>query len=102
SNEIFAFSLRQLIVERIPELWRLSVVEFTPIGILLALAGGAAVIGNRITIGVLLIVGAGGILFLTLNVGATDAEGFLIPAFGLTWIVIGIGLGWLARLAGTV
>jgi hypothetical protein len=102
SNEIFAFSLRQLIVERIPELWQLSVVEFTPIGILLALTGVAAVIVNRITIGVLLIVGAGGILFLTLNVGATDAEGFLIPAFGLTWIVIGIGLGWLSRLAGTV
>ena len=101
SNEIFAFSLRQLIVERLPELWHLSVVEFTPIGILLALTGIAAVIVNRITIGVLLLVGAGGILFLTLNVGATDAEGFLIPAFGLTWIVIGIGLASLSRLAGT-
>jgi transmembrane protein TMEM260 (protein O-mannosyltransferase) len=102
SNEIFAFSIRQLLVERIPELWHLSVVEFTPIGILLALVGFAAIIVNRITIGVLLIVGAGGILFLTLNVGATDAEGFLIPAFGLTWIVIGIGLGWLSQWASTV
>jgi transmembrane protein TMEM260 (protein O-mannosyltransferase) len=102
SNEIFAFSIRQLIVERIPELWHLAVGEFTPIGILVALTGIAALIVNRITIGVLLIVGAAGILFLTLNVGATDAEGFLIPAFVLIWIVAGIGLGWLSRLGGAV
>ncbi len=98
SNEIFAFSIRQLIVERIPELWHLAVDEFTAIGIVVALTGIAAVIVSRVAIGVLLIVGAGGILFLTLNVGATDAEGFLIPAFVLIWIVAGIGLGWLSRL----
>ena len=102
SNEIFAFSIHQLFVERIPELWHLSVVEFTPIGVVLAMAGIVAMALNRITIGVLLILGAGGILFLTLNVGATDAEGFLIPAFLLIWIMIGIGLEWLSRVAGKV
>jgi transmembrane protein TMEM260 (protein O-mannosyltransferase) len=102
SDEIFAFSIRQLVVERIPELWHLAVVELTPIGVLAALTGIAAVIVERITLGVLLLVGAAGILFLTLNVGATDAEGFLIPAFVLIWIVVGLGLGWLSRRANTV
>src|SRR6185295_5412720 len=58
SDQIFAFSLRQLMVERVPELWHLSVIEFTPVGILLGLAGLAAVIVNRITAGTFLIVGA--------------------------------------------
>ena len=99
SDQIFAFSIRQLLAERVPELWHLSVLEFNPLGIVLAFAGMAAVIVWRNTIGVLLIIGAGGILFLTLNVGATDAEGFLIPAFVLTWILVGIGFGWLSGLA---
>lgn len=97
SDQIFAFPVRQLIVERMPELWHLAVREFTVFGIVLVFAGIAAAIARRITAGVLLIVGAGGILFLTLNVGATDVDGFLIPAFVLTWIVAGLGLGWLCR-----
>jgi hypothetical protein len=102
SDEIFAFSLRQLIVERVPELWHLSVLELNPLGIVLAFVGLAAVIARRTTIGVLLTLGAGGILFLTLNVGATDVAGFLIPAFVLTWIVVGIGLGWLSDPAAAM
>jgi hypothetical protein len=42
SDEIFAFSLRQLIVERVPELWHLSVLELNPLGIVLAFVGLAA------------------------------------------------------------
>ncbi|HEU4938686.1 MAG TPA: DUF2723 domain-containing protein [Vicinamibacterales bacterium] len=102
SDQIFAFPVRQLIIERVPELWHLAVREFTVFGVVLVFAGIAAVIARRIIVGVLLIVGAGGILFLTLNVGATDVDGFLIPAFVLTWIVAGIGLGWLSRHAATL
>jgi hypothetical protein len=97
SDQIFAFSLRQLLTERVPELWHLAVAEFNPFGVALVLAGAAAAIVRRTTIGLLLMVGAGGILFLTLNVGATDAEGFLIPAFILMWVLVGLGLGSLAR-----
>ena len=39
SDEIFAFSLRQLIVERVPELWHLSVLELNPLGIVLVVRG---------------------------------------------------------------
>ena len=102
SDQIFSFPVRQLIVERVPELWHLAVREFTLFGIVLVFAGIAAVIARRITSGVLLIIGAGGILFLTLNIGATDVDGFLIPAFVLTWIVAGVGLGWLSRHADAV
>jgi transmembrane protein TMEM260 (protein O-mannosyltransferase) len=102
SDQIFAFSLRQLIVERVPELWHLSVAELNPFGVALALTGLVALVLERIRIGVLLVLGAGGILFLTLNIGATDVEGFLIPAFVLTWIIVGTGLGRLARLANGV
>ncbi len=100
SDQIFAFSTRQVVVERVPELWHLSVEEFNALGIVLAFAGFAALIVRRSHTGVLLILGAGGILFLTLNVGATDVEGFLIPAFVLTWIIVGIGSGWLAERLG--
>jgi hypothetical protein len=102
SNQIFAFSPRQLIVERVPELWHLSAAELSPLGLVLVVAGIVALVVRRIRLGVLLVLGAGGILFLTLNVGATDAEGFLIPAFVLTWIIIGTGLGWLAGKADAV
>jgi hypothetical protein len=102
SDQIFAFSTRQVVVERVPELWHLSVVEFNRLGIVLAFAGLAALIVRRSRTGVLLIVGAGGILFLTLNVGATDVEGFLIPAFVLTWIIVGIGSGWLSDRVGAL
>ena len=102
SDQIFAFSPRQLIVERVPELWHLSVLELNPVGIFLAFVGLAAVIARRTTLGVLPTVGAAGILFLTLNVGATDVGGFLIPAFVLTWIVVGIGLAWLSDRAAAI
>jgi hypothetical protein len=102
SDEIFAFSLRQLIVERVPELWHLCVREFHPLGIVLAFAGLAALIVRRTATGVLLVLGAAGIVFLTLNVGATDESGFLIPAFVLIWMIAGIGLAWLSRQAAAV
>ena len=103
SDQIFAFPVHQLIAERVPELWQLAVREFNVFGMVLVFAGVAAAIAHRIRVGALLIIGAGGILFLTLNVGATDVDGFLIPAFVLTWIVAGIGLGWLSsRGAATV
>ena len=43
------------LVERVPELWHLSVLELNPLGIVLAFVGIAAVIVRRNTIGVLLI-----------------------------------------------
>jgi hypothetical protein len=101
SDQIFAFSPRQLVVDRVPELWHLSIAELNPFTVALVLAGLAALVVWRIRLGMLLVLGAGGILFLTLNVGATDAEGFLIPAFVMIWIVAGVGLGWLTRLANT-
>ena len=97
SDQIFAFSIRQLIVERVPELSHLCVLELNPLGVVLALVGLVALVLRRTTAAILLIAGAGGILFLTLNVGATDVDGFLIPSFVLLWVVAGIGLGWLAQ-----
>lgn len=102
SDQIFAFSLHQLVIDRIPELWHLSFSELNPLAAALVLVGLIALVVLRIRLAVLLVLGAGGILFLTLNVGATDAEGFLIPAFVLIWIVVGVGLGWLTRLANAV
>ena len=102
SDQIFAFSPHQLIVERAPELWHLSVAELNPFGVVLVGAGLIALVVRRIRLGIFLVLGAAAIMFLTLNVGATDVEGFLIPAFLLIWIIIGIGLRWLAGLANSV
>ena len=56
---------------------------------------------RRLAIGVLLSVGAAGVLFLTLNVNA-DVEGFLVPAFVLVWIIAGIGLEEVWRAGGVM
>ncbi len=93
SDQIFEFSPHELIVARVPQLWHLCVAELNPLGVLLLFIGMGALIIRQRAVGVLLVLGAGGILFLTLNVGATDVEGFLVPAFVFIWIVAGIGLG---------
>jgi hypothetical protein len=91
SYQMFAFSPYQLLVERVPQWWHLSVVELGALGTLLWAVGLVVLAARRIPIGVLLVLGAAGITFLTLNVDA-DVEGFLVPAFVLTWIVVGLGL----------
>lgn len=98
SYQVFAFSPYQLLVQRIPKLWHVCVAEFNVLGILLLFAGLIALIRRRAAIGALLVLGAAGILFLTLNVDA-DVEGFLVPAFVLMWVIVGIGLDSVWRLA---
>lgn len=91
SYQVFAFSPYQLLVERVPALWRACVGEFNPFGMVLLFLGLGVLVARRAAAGVLLVLGAAGILFLTLNVDA-DVEGFLVPAFVLLWVVAGIGL----------
>jgi hypothetical protein len=97
SYQVFAFSPSELIVDRVPVLWRFCLSEFNALGIFLVLAGTAALIVRRERVGVLLVLGAGGILFLTLNVNA-DVDGFLVPAFVIMWMIAGIGLEALWRV----
>ena len=80
-----------LLVDRIPRLWHVCVSEFNVLGILLLFVGLIAFIRDRAGVAVLIVFGAGGILFLTLNVDA-DVEGFLVPAFVLMWAIVGVGL----------
>jgi hypothetical protein len=98
SYQVFAFSPYELLVERVPYLWQVCLTELNPLGMLLVCAGLGALIVRRAGEGVLLVLGAAGIVFLTLNVDA-DVEGFLVPAFVLLWVVAGVGLDVLWRLA---
>jgi len=95
--QIFAFTPREVILDRIPILWHTCVAEFNPLGILFVLGGIAATVVRRLPEGVLLALGASGILFLTLNVAA-DVEGFLVPAFVMLWILSAIGFEALWRM----
>jgi hypothetical protein len=82
SDQVFAFSVHQLIVERLPELWRITTTEMGVFGTALVFVGLIAAWRRRVALGALLAVGAAGVLFLTVNVNA-DVEGFLVPAFVL-------------------
>ena len=97
--QVFAFSPGQLILERVPILWHVCVGEFNPLGVILVLAGVAALAIRRERVGALLVLGAGGILFLTLNVDA-DVEGFLVPAFVMMWMIAGFGFEALLQVPG--
>ena len=88
---MFGFSLSDLIFERVPELARLGLAEIGRAGSALLVVGVPLILRRRPREGMLLMLGAGGVFALTLNVAA-DAAGFLVPAFALTWPVIGIGL----------
>lgn len=98
SYQVFAFSPYQLFADRLPFLWSLCLIELNPFGMLCVFVGLGAMIVRRAAEGVLLVLGAAGILFLTLNVDA-DVEGFMVPAFALLWIVAGVGLETVWRLA---
>jgi hypothetical protein len=89
--QMFIFSARELVHDRLPGLWQLFRDDFGPLGILALGAGLITVIVQRMPIGVLLAGGAAAIAALTLNIDA-DIEGFLLPAFVLAWTLAGLGL----------
>ena len=98
ANQMFIFSGRELLDERLPRLWQLFLDDFGPLGIVALGAGLLAVVIKRMPIGVLLAGGAAAIAALTLNIDA-DVEGFLLPAFVLAWILGGLGLQTLWPIA---
>jgi len=99
SDQVFAFSVHQLIVERLPELWRVTTTEMGVFGTALVFVGLIAAWRRRVALGALLAVGAAGVLVLTVNVNA-DLEGFLVPAFVLIWMIAGLGFEAVWRIAG--
>ncbi len=101
SYQMFAFSPSELLMERVPMLWRTCVREFGAIGIMVVGLGLGTLIVRRIKVGVLLVLAAAGIMFLTINVAA-DTEGFLVPAFVMLWIIAGLGLETVWRLAAGI
>lgn len=91
ADEIGIFSWGQLLHERVPALSRLFLSDLTPAAIAMLGLGFIGLIWRRLSAGVLLTLGAAGIIVLTLNVDA-DVEGFIVPALVLCWVVVGIGM----------
>jgi hypothetical protein len=100
ADSIFTFTARQILEERVPILWRAMVSEFGPLGVLFLGLGAVTMVARRMAAGWLLLVGAGGFVFLALNVDA-DFEGFLLAAFVLGWLVAGIGMEGTVAWLGT-
>lgn len=96
ADEIFAFSVAQLVGVRLPVIGRMFLDDFGPMGLACLAAGLAALAIRRQAAGIFAVLGAAGVVFLSLNVDA-DVEGFLVPAFVLSWVVAGIGMDALSR-----
>lgn len=91
ADQVFAFSLDQLVSQRVPQFWDFFVAELTPVGIGLIAVGVLSGISRRSRPLVLLGGSAAGIVLLTLNIGA-DVDGFLVAACVPAWAVAGLGL----------
>jgi transmembrane protein TMEM260 (protein O-mannosyltransferase) len=91
ADQIFAFSIRELLTERVPQFWHMFVAELTPAGFALFLIGMLAGLRRQANLVVLFAGSAFGIVLLTLNVGA-DVDGFLVAACVPAWLLVGAGL----------
>jgi len=100
ADEIMAFTWRDLWSTRVPQFWQMFLTEMNVAGALLAAIGVFVSWRKRITAGLLLVLGALGVAWLTMNVDA-DVDGFILPAVVMTWLLAGLGLqavcDWLAR-----
>jgi hypothetical protein len=98
SQEIGAYSWRQVVAARIPIISSLVVRELTAAGLVLAALGTLRLLRLRWRDALLCVIGAAGVLTLTVNMSSNEDEGFLLPAFLLLWLLAGFGLQWIADL----
>jgi 4-amino-4-deoxy-L-arabinose transferase-like glycosyltransferase len=90
ATDIFSFTWTQLFTERVPALAAMFRQELTLAGLLLLAAGVIWMVRARWKELGLLVLGALGIVVVTLNVWA-DSEGFVVPAFVFVWPLVGLG-----------
>ena len=96
-----AFTWRDLWSTRVPQFGQMLLTEMNVAGALLAAIGVFVSWRQRITAGLLLVLGALGVAWLTMNVDA-DVDGFILPAVVMTWLLAGLWVAdrirdWLAR-----
>lgn len=76
AHEIGAFSLGELLLQRVPHIARLVATELTPLGVVLVLVGLARLVAWQRREAVLLGLGAFGVAALTANMGSEEDRGF--------------------------
>lgn len=100
ADEIMAFTWRALLTSRVPQFWHMFLTEMNVAGALLLAIGVLVSWRRRLTAGLLLVLGALGVAWLTVNVDA-DVDGFILPAVVMMWLLAGLGLQavweWLSR-----
>lgn len=90
SADMFGYTWRQLLVDRIPDVGHLFVVDLGVVGVLLAAVGVGYAIRTRLTSVWLFLAALAGVVLLTANVDA-DEEGFVLPALVMAWLLAGLG-----------
>ena len=91
SSDMFHFSWADILTTRLPAVWVLFAQEVGAAGLLLLAAGLVAAAARRSRPAVLFVAALVGVIALTLNVDA-DWDGFLLPAFVMAWLLVGLGL----------
>jgi len=97
ASDIFMFSWRELVTERLSEFLSMITHELTVAGAVLLGVGVAWLGRTRWRELCLFALGIAGIAAVTLSVSA-DSEGFILPAFAFAWPVVGVGLDAVFRL----
>lgn len=98
-NRLFAYDLGTLLWQRLPLLARVIAAELGPVGLPLAVAGLVLLLRRRRPEGLLLGLGALGVLAFALNYKVDDPKVFLVPVFALLWPAVAVGLQALCEAA---
>jgi len=91
SADIIAFTPAEIVQQRLPLIWRLFLDDLGPLGLMFLAAGVVSAIRSRITAALLFATALAGVTILTINVSA-DSEGFMLPAFVMAWLLVGLGM----------
>jgi len=91
SGYMFSFTAHDVLTEHLPQVWTMAVTELGLIGLAFAGIGLTVAAVQRRTVAVLLATGVAGIVLLTVEVFA-ETDGFLMPAWVLLWMLVGLGM----------
>ena len=102
THEIVAFSASDVAQQRAPIIFDLVQREMTTAGLGLVLIGFVALHRRYAAQAWLCLLGAVGVIGLTMNMSSNEDEGFLLPAFFMLWLLAAGGLEYIAALIARV
>lgn len=100
SHELAAYSASELRSTRIPIIWGLVVREIRWVGAIFIVPAAVLLAWRAPRRALLHLLGAVGVVALTVNMSSEEDHGFLLPAFALLWPLAALGIDLFGRALG--